>query len=309
MLRLIKINENNWIDAARLSVREDQQRFLDSPIGIIARGYAYASSNAKVIGIADDDRIVGLALVKDMDEEPACYDLQQFMIDRRFQNKGYGTQALEQILLQLRKEGKYDCAEVCVNKDDAPALRLYEKTGFKDTGYVDDDIPDSLNLMYYFPQSKNNLLKDDLIMDFTDPAFKNAFMQYFKELNIKVSDWNALFKEMNDEGCNAAYVRSTSDGETVGFIQFKPDKFSSSFFEETYGFIREFWVAEKYRNTGHGSALLNLAEKYFRGTGIYSVILTTDTAEPFYLKHGYVKTPGCSAKNKDDVFVKRLTQP
>ena len=150
MITLIDVTEENWLDIARLSVSEEQQAFLDRPIGIIARGYVYRSCNARVIGIAENDEIIGVALVRDLDEEPACYDLQQFMIDKRFQNRGCGTEALTQIIELLKKEGKYGCVEVCVNKADTPALRLYEKVGFIDTGYIDDDSPDCLNLMYHF---------------------------------------------------------------------------------------------------------------------------------------------------------------
>ena len=150
MLKLIDVNEQNWLDAVKLSVRDDQKGFLDSPVGILARGYVYRNCRAKVIGIAEGDTLVGLALVKDMDEEPACYDLQQFMIDSRWQGKGYGTEALRMILSALEEERKYDCVEVCVKKDDAAALRVYEKAGFADTGYVDGDAPDCLNLMYFF---------------------------------------------------------------------------------------------------------------------------------------------------------------
>lgn len=150
MIRLIDVNEENWLDIARLNVGDEQQIFLDRSIGIIARGYVYRAHNAKVIGIADDCQMVGVALVKEMDEAPACYDLQQFMIDKRYQNKGFGTEALKLILSQLCREGKYNCVEVCVNKADIPALHVYEKAGFIDTGYIDDDVPDCLNLMYYF---------------------------------------------------------------------------------------------------------------------------------------------------------------
>ena len=45
---------------------------------------------------------------------------------------------------------KYDCAEVCVKMDDAQALHVYGKVGFVDTGYIDPDAPDSLNLVYRF---------------------------------------------------------------------------------------------------------------------------------------------------------------
>lgn len=147
---------------------------------------------------------------------------------------------------------------------------------------------------------------DMLISDFSDPVFQNAFKKYFAELNIRLEDWDELFKEMNDEGGNLAFVRLAENKEVVGFVQFKPIVFSSWFFEETYGFIREFWVAEQYRKKRHGSELMALAEKYFFEQGIFSTILTTDTAEQFYLRHGYVKVPGCKAKNQDDVFVKRL---
>ena len=44
-----------------------------------------------------------------------------------------------------------DCVEVCAKKDDAAVLRLYEKAGFTDTGYVDEDVPDCRNLRYSFP--------------------------------------------------------------------------------------------------------------------------------------------------------------
>ena len=159
MLRLIEVNEQNWPDIVRLTVDDDQKAFLDSPLGILARGYVYRASRAQVIGIADDDTVIGVALVKDLDEEPACYDLQQFMIDRRYQGRGFGTEALRMILAELEKERKYDCVEVCVKRKDKAALRVYEKTGFTDTGYVDEDAPDSLNLMYYFRDHQDLLNK------------------------------------------------------------------------------------------------------------------------------------------------------
>ena len=151
MLKLIEVNEENWLGFRRLQVNEFQNDFLDSALGILARGYIYRSCRARVIGIADDHTPVGLALVKDLDEEPACYDLQQFMIDRHFQGRGCGTAALRLLLAELEAERKYDCVEVCVKRDDGPALRMYEKIGFVDTGYVDEDAPDCLNLMYHFP--------------------------------------------------------------------------------------------------------------------------------------------------------------
>ncbi|MBQ4425107.1 MAG: GNAT family N-acetyltransferase [Lachnospiraceae bacterium] len=151
MVKLVDINESNFFAFRRLRVRAEQAGFLDSAVGILARGYVYRAERARVFGIMDGECAVGLALVKDLDEEPACYDLQQFMIDERFQGRGFGAETLRLILAELAQERKYDCVEVCAKKDDAAVLRLYEKAGFTDTGYVDEDVPDCRNLRYSFP--------------------------------------------------------------------------------------------------------------------------------------------------------------
>lgn len=147
MIHLTDIDETNWPEALRLSVSDDQRRFLADPAGILARGYAYRRCNARVFGIANEDRLVGLALVRDLDEAPACYELQQFFIDRRHQRKTYGAHALQLILELLCAEGRYDCVEVCVDHSNLAALRLFEANGFVDTNYIDPDVPNSRNLV------------------------------------------------------------------------------------------------------------------------------------------------------------------
>ena len=69
------------------------------------------------------------------------------MIDGRYQGKGYGSAALALILKELRREAHFDHVEVCVKKEDTAALHLYEKHGFTDSGFIDEDAPDSVNLI------------------------------------------------------------------------------------------------------------------------------------------------------------------
>ena len=150
MLKLTDITEDNWMKVASLSVKDNQKDFFAPAIGIIARGYVYRNCNARVFVIETDGVIVGVALVREFTEEPVGYDLQQFMIDQRYQGKGYGSAALGLILDELRKEGHFDHVEVCVKKDDIEAIHLYEKHGFVDSGFVDEDLPDSVNLINVF---------------------------------------------------------------------------------------------------------------------------------------------------------------
>lgn len=146
-IKLVGITEDNYIEAASLRVREDQRGFLSSAVGIIARGYVYRGCGGRVYAFEHEGKLVGLALVREFTDEPLGYDLQQFMIDERYQGRGFGSAALALVLAELSKEGRYDHAEVCVKKADEAAIRLYEKHGFTDSGYVDEDVPDSINMI------------------------------------------------------------------------------------------------------------------------------------------------------------------
>jgi len=108
MIRITDVTEENWLDVAGLSVKEEQKGFLAPAIGILARGYVYRNCNARVWVIENDEAVVGAALVREFDDEPLGYDLQQFMIDGRYQGRGFGSRALEAILDALIAAGSFD---------------------------------------------------------------------------------------------------------------------------------------------------------------------------------------------------------
>ena len=149
-VRLGELDESNFLDACSLSVSDEQRAFVSSPVGIIARGYVYRGCGARVFTVLLDERIVGLALVREFTDEPIGYDLQQFMIDKSFQNRGVGSAALALLLDELRREGRYDHVEVCVKEKDAAALHVYRRAGFKDSGYIDPECSDCINLIHRF---------------------------------------------------------------------------------------------------------------------------------------------------------------
>ncbi len=172
---------------------------------------------------------------------------------------------------------------------------------------------------------------DTLINEYTDAAFQTAFRTYFGELGCRVTNWDGLFASMNDQhreytwsqrddagrvtsftawmnenDQDYAWTRRDESGAVVGFIQFTTMDMSSWFFKAKCGFIREFWIREDLRHQGHGTELLQKAEDWLKEQGCLCILLTTDTAPDFYEKHGYHHEPGIQARNKDNVFVKRL---
>ncbi|MCD7739167.1 MAG: GNAT family N-acetyltransferase, partial [Lachnospiraceae bacterium] len=150
------------------------------------------------------------------------------------------------------------------------------------------------------------MYRDFLVNDFKSPAFQRAFREYFAEIGLEARDWDALFEEMehDENGENLMFVRCSETGRIIGFIEFTVMNMGSWFFRVQLGFVREFWVAREYRNNGHGTELLALVEEYFRERDIGYVVLTTYTAERFYLKRGYEKNLCFWARNEDPVYLK-----
>ena len=151
MIQLVEITEENYQTVCGLKITGEQEGYVASPVSILARAYAKRNRNARALAIANDDVIIGVLMVMELFEEPACYTIEQFLIDHRYQNRGYGKQALQLIMGALAAERKYDAVEICVKMADAQAIKLCDSVGFVDTGYNDPNAPDSYCLRYDFP--------------------------------------------------------------------------------------------------------------------------------------------------------------
>ncbi len=256
MIRLIELNEDNWTGYAALSVDESQKRFLADNTGILARGYVYRDCRARILGIEADGTPAGLVMVRDLDEDPACYDLQQFMVDARFQGRGYGSEALALILAELEKERRYGCVEVCVNRAAAAALRVYEKAGFEDTGYTDPDLPDSLVLAYRFRDAEDGIRTAEV----EDPDEKRRIA---REVLESLTDWFGV------EESREAYIAGSADlpffaayagEETAGFLCLKETG-------EATAEIHVMGVKAACHRRGAGRRLFELAKVYAKRAG------------------------------------------
>ena len=150
MVSLIEVTEDNYQTVCSLEVSAEQKCYVAAPVSILARAYAKRNRNARALAITNDGTIIGVLMYMDLHEEPACYTIEQFLIDHRFQNRGFGTLALQSVIDILKNERKYEAVEICVKKEAAQAIKVYKNAGFADTGYIDPDAPDSLCLRYTF---------------------------------------------------------------------------------------------------------------------------------------------------------------
>ena len=136
MVRLEIVNPENW--RLGLSVSESQKRFVSDDMRLLARAYAYRENRSNAYIIYDNDVPVGMALYYDCDERKA-FDFSQLFIDERYQGKGFGTKAAQQILQLMEADGKYDKVILCYIDGNEAAKKLYEKLGFSLTGESDED--------------------------------------------------------------------------------------------------------------------------------------------------------------------------
>lgn len=136
MIRLEIVDPGNW--RLGLKVSESQKCFVADDMRLLARAYAYRESRSNAYVIYDDDIPVGMALYYDCDELKA-FDFSQIFIDERYQGKGFGTEAAQQILKMMESDGKYDKVVLCYIDGNEAAKKMYEKLGFYLTGECDED--------------------------------------------------------------------------------------------------------------------------------------------------------------------------
>lgn len=138
-IRLVKINESNFVQAFDLRLEKSQEPFVSYPIRSLAQAYVYYDQ-CTPFGIFHDDTMVGYVMViYDYDLEE--YNIWHMMIDVEHQNKGFGESALRECLAYIKTKpfGKSNKVVLTCNKDNIVALHLYHKFGFRATGEEDGE--------------------------------------------------------------------------------------------------------------------------------------------------------------------------
>ena len=152
MIRLEKINGNNIWEILKLKVGKEQKRFVASnDISIIEAYIAVTSGgHAFPFGIYDDGIPVGFCMVgygtdDSWVDAPAVakdsYNVWRFMIDRRYQGKGYGKAAMKLVLdfIATRPCGPAGICWLSYEPENTTAKALYAGFGFQETGEWDGD--------------------------------------------------------------------------------------------------------------------------------------------------------------------------
>lgn len=132
---LKEVDDDNVSQIIALSVSEAQSEFVAPNVHSLAE--AFATTNVWVRAIYAGEDPVGFAMLSDNADKPRYY-LWRFMIDERFQGKGYGAAALDLVhdYVRTRPNGN-EIYLSYVPAEGGPEL-FYKKYGYQDTGRIED---------------------------------------------------------------------------------------------------------------------------------------------------------------------------
>ena len=138
-LRLVPVTSDNWRDAVFLTTDPERKCPLDEE---------WIANNAFSLLqccydpdwdcrlLMDGETAVGFVFFG-LDRDSGHYLLCRYMIDVKYQNRGYGKAFLPMVVKLIRS--RYGCRDVytSVHDDNAHALHLYTAFGFERTGEMD----------------------------------------------------------------------------------------------------------------------------------------------------------------------------
>ncbi len=157
MIHLEKITPENYWDIVCLKVSRAQKAFVASNRDSIVEAYAALESDCTAFpfGIFNGEKPVGFLMIgfneaalyefDDEIEAPEAYKnnytIWRFMIDKRYQKRGYGREALKLAIDFVRTYpcGKADYCAISWEPENEVAAKLYHSFGFEDNGELDGD--------------------------------------------------------------------------------------------------------------------------------------------------------------------------
>jgi len=130
-IELKPINKENWFECTQLKVDEEQKSFVASNTFSLAQ--AGFQEKTYPVAIYSNESMVGF-LMYDYDTERDCWEMCRLMIDKKFQNKGYGREALINLIELVRNEHGHVKFFTSYELENEIASKLFESVGFVRTG-------------------------------------------------------------------------------------------------------------------------------------------------------------------------------
>lgn len=134
-IELKEIDQKNLDTILRLDIKPEQAGFVASNAKSIAQSKYYPGFIP--LAVYDDEIPVGFVMYGTDDTDDTIWII-RMMIDKNFQGKGLGKEALKKTLQRITSRN--NCSEVFLSfePENHIARKLYESFGFEDTGRIEE---------------------------------------------------------------------------------------------------------------------------------------------------------------------------
>lgn len=132
MILLKAIDKSNWEECIQLKPNSKQERFIVTNLYSIAEARFLEGFKTKAIYFSEI--MIGFTMFG-QDPDDGNYWIYRFMIDERFQRLGYGHQAMQLVIDEIRNSNdRTNILMLGYKPDNEHARKLYAKIGFKEEG-------------------------------------------------------------------------------------------------------------------------------------------------------------------------------
>lgn len=147
MIELRKITDDNFNECIKLEPKEGQKNYVASNICSLAEAYVALTNNECLplpYAIYNNDIMVGFIMLSynkaDNEDGENKYWVWRLMIDKQYQGKGYGKEAMTNALELIRtfQYGKASAVYISYEPENIVAKTLYAFLGFVETGEIED---------------------------------------------------------------------------------------------------------------------------------------------------------------------------
>ena len=138
MVELREITKDNLEEILKLKVSENQGSFVSSTAYSLAQAWVYKET-AFPFAIYADEIPVGFIMLGYYESRDQ-YTLWKFLVDKHYQNKGYGKKALQLAVRYLVETFHVREIYTGVALGNEMAKHLYKSIGFTVTGVVEDNM-------------------------------------------------------------------------------------------------------------------------------------------------------------------------
>lgn len=133
MVALREITKENFWECIEIEVAADQKAFVTS--NAVSLAQSKYQPECIPLGIYLDDKMIGFAMYC-IDADDGEYWIYRMMIDKNYQTRGYGKEALCQLIEKIKKDKSRHKIYLGVHKESIAAVRLYTSYGFQFNGQV-----------------------------------------------------------------------------------------------------------------------------------------------------------------------------